>query len=253
MLTPSLQEKCRLLTPFGTNKTLSSDLYNTISVLQNFNTTKGWASEMVWMFWTGGDRQIQVQAVRIDMSLTAYPRIPDTADLSKTFGSIGDRERPDLWAQELFVAQNVVFPINETHAQEDNDKTWADFGFSPEDIASMTDFILGGTTIYGGALVVLQSQLLALVPNWVVGLLTAVVILCCVAGFVAGRGVDPIVKRPLTEVVSATAAQGNNDTFFNKHVANLTLRKRQGRDAVTIMAEGNVLLVKNESLGARVI
>ncbi|KAG0302131.1 hypothetical protein BGZ98_007757, partial [Dissophora globulifera] len=170
----------------------------------------------------------------LDITVVAYPTALDDTQLDVIKNN---DTRFATSGQEVFETTNFV-PASVDSA----DKSWANFGFTGDDLQNLTRFILAGTLLNSGIIIVRNPSLLADVPNMVVGLTFGLSLFMGTLALIVSWKVAPMVRRPITEVLAEIAASKKNHTdgdedyvksekkkirsfpSFHRHrVANLTL------------------------------
>ncbi|KAG0284303.1 hypothetical protein BGZ96_011314 [Linnemannia gamsii] len=234
--TPTLQTMCRQLnglgspTPFRmlTTQKQTIDLdatfhYDvvTLHLAYNFQTRK---------------ISITAEAFHLDISITYYNT---TYDDPKMFEASSNDEKTlrQLFGRETFEATNAW----NTSAYSLYDHTWIDWGFSLEDVHNLTNFLLGGTMINSGNIVLLDPRLLANVSIIGVALFFAVAFVMIGVGFLVSTNVHGSMHDPLTEVLPKVLESMNSESSSGAsnfcppripryRVANLTLVSQSGKD-----------------------
>ncbi|KAF9110796.1 hypothetical protein BGX27_005865 [Mortierella sp. AM989] len=223
MATPTLQDMCYSMS----NSTM--DLEGYVNGVQSLvNTTKGIRWEILWKestrmgnsAYTMMERQFGT--ISLDISITAYPGVPNTAELLSLFSAGSFKDDNCHWGQELFETTKIYMS-----SSYQNTTDWVNWGFSSQDRINMTNFILQGTPIYGGATILTASELLVEIPNVVLYIIAGVIVGVFCLGYLVGLGVDGAVTLPFSEVIAATAAKTSKTRHFwnRRNVANLTLRR----------------------------
>ncbi|KAG0076112.1 hypothetical protein BGZ93_001369 [Podila epicladia] len=109
--------------------------------------------------------------------------------------------------------------------------SWVDWGFSKDDVRNLTTFLLGGTMLNSGTLMMQIPVLLANVSDLTVGFLFGASLIMVGLGWFLSRGVDSVVCDPITEVLPKVLdyKRPNNrkeeavPSLRYRRVANLTL------------------------------
>ncbi|KAG0026596.1 hypothetical protein BGZ81_006227 [Podila clonocystis] len=110
--------------------------------------------------------------------------------------------------------------------------SWVNWGFSQEDIHNLTNFLLGGTMLNSGTLMMQTPVLLANVSDLTVGFLLGASVAMVVLGLLFSRGVDSAARYPITEVFSMLLDSRRPEekatpSLRYRRVANLTLVSSQ--------------------------
>ncbi|KAK3812929.1 MAG: hypothetical protein J3Q66DRAFT_346966 [Benniella sp.] len=165
-------------------------------------------------------------ALSLEISIMGYmdpARIPDTAEIRQMIKDRqGNKDPTCFWGQELFEATRIYTTSNRQTGSQ-----WVNYGFSPEEITKMTSFILFGSPAYHGSITMTESEILALIPNWVLFFLVGTIIVLAALGCITGWNVASEMRLPFSEVIPRTArATSISRGYFDKrNVANMTLRK----------------------------
>ncbi|KAG0330281.1 hypothetical protein BGZ99_006021 [Dissophora globulifera] len=175
-----------------------------------------------------------METMSLDIAVLAYPTALDAAQ--QIFIQNNDT-RFATSGQEVFETTNFVPAWVDTA-----DKSWANFGFTDDDLRNLTRFILAGTLLNSGIIIVRNPSLLADVPTMVVGLSFGLSLFMGALALTVSWNVAPMVSRPITEVLAEIAASKKNHkdgdedyvkngkkeirsfpSFHRHRVANLTL------------------------------
>ncbi|KAF9348486.1 hypothetical protein BGX26_000112 [Mortierella sp. AD094] len=224
MATSTWKDMCNSI-----NNSTTPDQQGYVTGLQSLeNTTQGIHWNIVWKESTqiGNNAYTMMErqfgAISLEISITAYAGVPNTAELLALFNAGSFVDENCHWGQELFEATNITMSNSYQNTSE-----WANWGFSSQDIVNMTNFILQGSPVYGGAVILTPRDLLVDIPNFVLYIVAGVIVGLFCLGYLASLGVDGTVTRPFSEIVAATAATSSKTSHFwnRKNVANLTLRR----------------------------
>ncbi|KAF9580647.1 hypothetical protein BGW38_002623 [Lunasporangiospora selenospora] len=108
------------------------------------------------------------------------------------------REVIQLAGQEVFETVRM-----EDLPEDEHDHSWIQHGFTNEDLQNMTSFILGGTFLNNGTIILKTPILLADVPAVVIISLIVASLLMISVGFAASKDSPLLTRNPLTEVFPA--------------------------------------------------
>ncbi|KAF9349135.1 hypothetical protein BGX26_012530 [Mortierella sp. AD094] len=238
LATPNLREMCDLT---GWNWP-ETGMFGYQSMI---NTTQGIRFDILWL-------GHQFGAISLDISVVGYAGTLNTTELWANY-----TKTTNLWGQELFEATKIYLG-----AEYQNSSNWFNWGFSQNDIDNMTSFLIHGSPMFGGSIVLTRGELLAEIPGLFLGMIIGSIVLMFFIGYMVGRGVDPVVGLPLSEIIVASASatatsNSKSGRFWNrKEVANLTLRRptsshecsEKAELPPTIHADGFSLVIQSDKV-----
>ncbi|KAF9584203.1 hypothetical protein BGW38_007238 [Lunasporangiospora selenospora] len=166
------------------------------------------------------------QAFHLDASIKAYNTSFDFLEAVKTI-PYDNRLGVQFIGRETFEATNIL----NASAVPIYDRSWINWGFSDADMHNLTDFLLRGTLLNNGVFVMRSPELLADIPNLVIALFFVVSAIMVIVGKIISIGVDPMVHKPITEILPQLVEKMRGDgpgedgkaKFHENCVANLTL------------------------------
>ncbi|KAF9585771.1 hypothetical protein BGW38_000819 [Lunasporangiospora selenospora] len=160
-----------------------------------------------------------IEALHIDVSFSFHD---STVDYYFINNINDDKTQVEIETQEQEVFEATYFV---PRAIPLSNRTWASWGFSAEDKANLTNFLLGATILNDGTLIIRTPSLLANVSNIVVGILFGLAAILLATGALLAWGVPAIVRLPLTEVLAEVATQDKNK--MKKKSSKNPLRRRK--------------------------
>ncbi|KAG0278932.1 hypothetical protein BGZ97_009663, partial [Linnemannia gamsii] len=167
-----------------------------------------------------------VEAFSVDIKIEPYETTWDEVQFQAA-NSSSTQAILQVDQQEIFEATYVVpdsvNPFNHS---------WVESGFSKDDMDNLKAFLLGGTLVNSGALLIIPPSLLADVSNIAIGLLFGTSLLMVIMALILSRGVPATVRNPISEVLQAVQASQRQDcSSFNPDTSTSTitpfLRKRR--------------------------
>lgn len=125
--------------------------------------------------------------------------------------------------------------------------SWVDWGFSQEDVRNLNRFLIGGTLVNNGTLMMRTPELLANVSNLTVALVIVSSLVMVGLGWFFSRDIDSAVCDPITEVLPMVldsmlpGGSKEDDIPFVRYrrVANLTLLSPQASALSNLDNDGN--------------
>ncbi|KAG0256474.1 hypothetical protein DFQ27_005692 [Actinomortierella ambigua] len=165
---------------------------------------------------------LAMEAFHIEVNITSYNTTINQEKAMEV--TRGLHSFLSFMGQEVFETTHTV---DEVEAELAYDRSWLDRGFSDDDIRNLTNFIILGTLLNNGTIMLQTPLLLANIPNLAVGLLLGSALLMVVLGFVSSRKIDSAVRDPLTEMFPMVLAPKNQPSDEPKNfVISLWLRFR---------------------------
>ncbi|KAG0279809.1 hypothetical protein BGZ95_000109 [Linnemannia exigua] len=227
LATPMLQTMCSHITSLGypqrdemySIQHVTTSLYNVrydivISTLLSRRMLHNW-------YWSIETISLDIEFREYTTNSTLNPL--DFTGRNDSMGLTEDEHRGPR-GQELFEATyfvpGTVHPYNHS---------WANWGFSNEDMENISDFLFGGTMFNNGTLNIIKPDLLANISEVVVGLLFGASLFMVLLGLTISYGTPSIVRNPITEVLYEISAFRKGLAMDDKDKKNsiFTLRKRR--------------------------
>ncbi|KAF9978653.1 hypothetical protein BGZ73_001306 [Actinomortierella ambigua] len=176
---------------------------------------------------------LNLEAFHLDVGAELYNSQIDIGKATRALNS-SSLSLTQFSGRETFEATYFV-PMKEVSLY---DHAWINWGFSQEDIGNMTKFLIGGTLLNSGVLMMQSPELLANISDIAVILLVGTSVVIAVLGWFVSRGVDSTVRDPITEVLPKVLdykqRRKPKETTFPSlrylRVANLTLVPAQISD-----------------------
>ncbi|KAF9964856.1 hypothetical protein BGZ70_005814 [Mortierella alpina] len=213
---PWQQQQCRRITDKNGHFTDAGDLFFHLRESRGVQRSRPIDQGIRWdFFWVRStepfvdDMTVFMESMSVDITVTVFaqpplnPMVPASAELFETT-AVGTTE----------AHMNGTF--------FDSSKE-----FTAEDRQNLINFVIQALPLYAGGVVVLRAQLLAALPDWVVVLVAILIVAGLAAGYWIGRKTDPLVSRPLSEIVAEAVSisdKKKKSKLLKRKVAQLDVR-----------------------------
>ncbi|CAO3569061.1 unnamed protein product [Mortierella alpina] len=241
----SLQRKCQLLLAMIQSGSVHYDKTMTIGTQSTVSIPGGLLWELVWIKHAAaplGPLTFEiVETIRFNITIKGFS------------GALGNEhigvERERRLGQELVETAKVYTDGSDADFEE-----WENWGFSPDEVEQITDFILQGTPLFGGSTLLTPSTLLADVSDIMIGVLFGMAALLFICGFVLTCGLDPIVTQPLSRVFQQAlvspdvASEESRKLLLEHHMADIRLQRRSvgGNSTPVVLVNDHVLALDSD-------
>ncbi|KAF9964857.1 hypothetical protein BGZ70_005815 [Mortierella alpina] len=236
----SLQKKCQLLFSMIRSGSVHYDETMTIGIQSTVSIPGGLLWELVWIKHAAapvGPQTFEiVETIRFNITIKGFS------------GALGHEhigiERECKLGQELVETAKVYTDGGDADFEE-----WDNWGFSPDEVEQITDFILQGTPLFGGSTLLTPSRLLADVSDIMIGILFGMAALLFFCGFILTCGLDPIVTQPLSNlfqqalVSPGVSEEESRNRALENRMADIRLQRRSlgGNSTPVVLVNDHVL------------
>ncbi|CAO3569062.1 unnamed protein product [Mortierella alpina] len=213
---PWHQHQCRRITDKNAPFTDAGDPFFHLRESRGVQRTRPIDQGIQWdFFWVRStepfvdDLTVFMESMSVDITITVFaqpplnPMVPPSAELFETT-AVGTSEAH----------------VNETFFDTSKE-------FTAKDRQNLINFVTQALPLYDGGVVVLRARLLAVLPDWVVVLVAILTVAGIAAGYWIGRKTDPLVSRPLSEIVAEAVSisdKKNKSKLLKRKVAQLDVR-----------------------------
>ncbi|KAF9585862.1 hypothetical protein BGW38_000381 [Lunasporangiospora selenospora] len=175
--------------------------------------------------------EIYIEAFHLDINVTLYNSKFKYPNLKEFSYKQKMSDYLKLRGQEVF---ETTYFVDKTEDRYNH--SWIQYGFSSEDLHNMTSFILGGTLLNNGTIILQTPVLRANISDTVIGLLFMAALVMIICGFVASKDVPSLTRDPVTEVLSRTllpnqdppaTKKKKNTLMYYQQIAVNALRRRR--------------------------
>lgn len=220
--TPALETMCEQIKGLGSPYPRTRNMYSIENKTQDAAGHVHW--DVVATYgWTENDSiatTMFFEAFSLDMHIDKYKTTVDSVGLD-TVKNDTTQARMEVDEVEVFEATYLV-----PDSAGPYNRSWIERGFSENDKMTLIEFLLRGTLLNRGKLVVLEGELLANVSVVAVTMLFAASVLVVLLGLIISRGVPAIIRQPFTEILRE-ASDSNKYLPVDKKRSLLSLQRNR--------------------------
>ncbi|KAG0349195.1 hypothetical protein BG005_011108 [Podila minutissima] len=220
--TPALETMCEQIKGLGSPYPRTRNMYSIENKTQDAAGHVHW--DVVATYgWTENDSiatTMFFEAFSLDMHIDKYKTTVDSVGLD-TVKNDTTQARIEVDEVEVFEATYLV-----PDSAGPYNRSWIERGFSENDKMTLIEFLLRGTLLNRGKLVVLEGELLANVSVVAVTMLFAASVLVVLLGLIISRGVPAIIRQPFTEILRE-ASDSNKYLPVDKKRSLLSLQRNR--------------------------